>query len=314
MHPGLFRTLTNNKLKPQGILRLGLFALLLGVLSAPVKAEQRLFSPLVASTSEEHHVGKLIFVELATPDVEAAKQFYAELFGWTFRDIHQHGVKYAEAFLHGRLVAALIQKRLPGKPQQLWSWLSFFAVRDVEEAKTQALKQGGKLLIEPHDVAGRGEQAVFTDPQGAVFAVLASDAGDQADLLALPGEWIWSSLITTQPEKAAAFYQSLFDYEVFDLATTADTQHLLLASGDYARASVNSLPSATPQIQPHWLNYIRVDDAVKMSAKLVALGGRVLVQPRVDRHGGMIAVVADPFGAPFGLLEWTATDSKEVGK
>jgi hypothetical protein len=51
-----------------------------------------------------------------------------------------------------------------------------------------------------------------------------------------------------------------------------------------------------------------------MTAKVVALGGRVLVEPRIDRHGGKVAVVADPFGAPFGLLEWTDADSKEVTK
>jgi hypothetical protein len=51
-----------------------------------------------------------------------------------------------------------------------------------------------------------------------------------------------------------------------------------------------------------------------MTAKVVALGGRVLVEPRIDRHGGKVAVVADPFGAPFGLLEWTEDDSKEVTK
>ena len=49
-----------------------------------------------------------------------------------------------------------------------------------------------------------------------------------------------------------------------------------------------------------------------MTAKLVALGVRVLVEPRVDHHGGKVAVVADPLGAPFGLLEWADTESKEV--
>ena len=57
---------------------------------------------------------------------------------------------------------------------------------------------------------------------------------------------------------------------------------------------------------------MRVADAVAASAKVQELGGRVLVTPRVDRHGGKIAVVADPQGAPFGLLEWTDTESKEV--
>jgi predicted enzyme related to lactoylglutathione lyase len=51
-----------------------------------------------------------------------------------------------------------------------------------------------------------------------------------------------------------------------------------------------------------------------MTAKVVALGGRVLVKPQIDRHGGKVAVVADPFGAPFGLLEWPDTERKEVTK
>ena len=51
-----------------------------------------------------------------------------------------------------------------------------------------------------------------------------------------------------------------------------------------------------------------------MTAKLVSLGGRVLVEPRVDRQGCKLAIVADPLGAPFGLLEWPDTKSKEVTK
>ena len=46
--------------------------------------------------------------------------------------------------------------------------------------------------------------------------------------------------------------------------------------------------------------------------EFAALGGRVLVAPRVDRQGGKIAVVADPQGAPFGLLEWSG--GKDVSK
>jgi hypothetical protein len=48
-----------------------------------------------------------------------------------------------------------------------------------------------------------------------------------------------------------------------------------------------------------------------MTVTATQLGGRVLVEPRVDRHGGKVAVVADPFGAPFGLLEWPESESKE---
>jgi predicted enzyme related to lactoylglutathione lyase len=46
----------------------------------------------------------------------------------------------------------------------------------------------------------------------------------------------------------------------------------------------------------------------------VTLGGRVLVEPHADRHGGKIAIVADPSGAVFGLMEWSDTDTKKEPK
>ena len=293
----------------------GLLAVLLGVACAvPVMAAPIRLPAIVEPASQEHHLGKLIFIQLVTPDLAAAKRFYAGLFGWTFRDIHAGGTKYAEAFLDGRPVAGLIQKGLPASKHRQPAWLSFFAVGDVDAAKRVALQNGAKVLFEPHSIPDRGREAVFADPQGAVFAVLASSSGDPPDVLAGPGEWIWISLITSDPATDAAFYQTLFDYEVFELPASEGAQHLLLASDNYARASVNTPPANRPNAYPHWLNYVRVEDTVKMTAKVVALGGRVLVEPRIDRHGGKVAVVADPLGAPFGLLEWPDTESKEVPK
>jgi uncharacterized protein len=297
------------------ILRQGLLATFLSVLGAvPILAAPLRLPAIVEPASQEHHPGKLIFVELVTPDLAAAKQFYAGLFGWTFRDIQAGATHYAEAFLDGRPVAGLIHKDVPADRQRQPAWLSFFSVGDVDAAKKVALQNGAKVLFEPHNVPDRGKEAVFADPQGAVFAVLASSSGDPSDVLAAPGEWIWSSLITSDPDSDAAFYQKLFDYEVFELPAGTGSQHLLFASGDYARASANTLPANRPKAHPHWLNYVRVEDAVKMTAKVVALGGRILVDTRVDRHGGRVTVVADPLGAPFGLLEWPDTESKEVSK
>jgi uncharacterized protein len=327
MHPqhisNLIHLITPNQISPQRMqpdrtihfLRQVSLALFLCVACAlPVMAAPIQLPAIVEPASQEHHVGKVIFVELVTPDLAAAKKFYAGLFGWTFRDIQAGGIDYAEAYLDGRPVAGLIHKSVPANEQRQPAWLSFFAVGDVDAAKNVALQNGAKVLFEPHSMPDRGREAVFADPQGAVFAVLASSSGDPPDVLAAPGEWIWSSLITRDPETNAAFYQTLFDYEVFELPASEGYQHLLLASDNYARASVNSLPANRPNAHPHWLNYVRVEDTVKMTAKVTALGGRVLVEPRIDRHGGKVAVVVDPSGAPFGLLEWPDTESKEVPK
>jgi uncharacterized protein len=278
----------------------GVLTLFLGASpSLPAGAQSLQFPALVAPPSQEHHVGKVILVEL---------------FGWTYRDIHSGTTQYAEASLDGRPVAGLVQRAFPVGERRQPAWLSFFSVNDVDATKTIALQHGAKVLFEPHSFPDRGREAVLADPQGAVFAILASTSGDPPDFLAVPGEWIWSSLITSDPDAGAAFYQTLVDYEVFELPASAGAQHLLLASHNYARASVNSLPAGDPKAQAHWLNYVRVEDTVAAVAKVRALGGRVLVEPWIDRHGGKVAVVADPIGAPFGLLEWPDTESKEVAK
>ncbi len=257
---------------------------------------------LVSPPGTEHHRGKMVFAELVTPDLGAAKRFYGGLFGWSFQDAGGGVNRFTQASVDGRVVAGIVQRAIPTGRRP--AWLSFIAVDDAARAAALAKQSGGKLLFEPHRIAALGQEAILADPQGAVFAVLASSSGDPPDLLAEPGAWIWSSLITTDPGADAAFYRSLFGYDVFDLPGAQDARHLILASESYARASVNPIPSSRPGAHPRWVSYLRVDDATAMAARVVAMGGRVVLPPQLDRHGGKIALVADPQGALFGLLEW----------
>jgi predicted enzyme related to lactoylglutathione lyase len=266
--------------------------------------------PLADRPSTEHHVGKVIWAELVTPNLTGAEQFYAGLFGWSFRDLSSGDTHYAVALLGGDRVAGIVQHIIrPGEKRQP-AWLTFISVQDVDAATRIAVSNGGKIVIAPRTHESRGRQAILADPQGAVFAVLASVSGDPGDYLAAPGAWIWSSLIASNAATDAAFYRTVFGYDVFDLESEAGREHLILSTDDYARASVNSMPSDKAPRHPHWLNFVRVADASDAATRAIALGGSVLVPPRVDRHGGKIAVIADPAGAPFGVMEWTAAEGK----
>ncbi len=295
----------------QNLIRWSIGALVGVSCAATIVAASLELPPIAAPATRDHHPGKVIWVDLVTPDLDAAKSFYGGLFGWTFRDVSTADKDYAVALLDGRPVGGLFHRAIPAGGHRQPAWLTFIAVRHVDKAERAVLAHGGKVLSQPRTYSQRGRQAIFADPQGAVFAVLQSSSGDPADVLAAPGEWIWSSLITSDPDADAAFYQTLFGYEVFEMTTA---NHLLLATDGYARASANPLPADSLDRHSHWLNFVRVVNAKDAAAKAVALGGHVLVEPHPDRHGGMIAVVADPSGAPFGLLEWSETESKEVPK
>jgi uncharacterized protein len=183
-------------------------ALLLGASAVPAAAAQ--FPPIISPPTQDYLVGKIIFQELVTPDLTRAKQFYGGLLGWTFRDFDVDGMPYAEATVADLSVGGLFQRSLPASEHRQSAWLTYFAVRDTNATTQTAVAHGAKLLFGPRSFPDRGVEAVLADPQGAVFALLASSSGGPPDLLAEPGAWIWSSLITGDPDTAAAFYQTLF--------------------------------------------------------------------------------------------------------
>jgi len=285
-----------------------------GVATIAIAAPRFELPPLVQPATHEHHPGKVIWADLVTPDLAGAKRFYAGLFRWTFNDIRTGDLDYSVALLDGVPVAGLVQRTRRPEERPQPAWLTFISVQDVGEAMRVVLAHGGKVLAQPRSYPRRGRQAVFADPQGAVFAVLQSSTGDPQDVLAEPGDWIWSSLLTRDPDSDAAFYQAIFGYEVYELPHDDGLEHVLLSTDDYARASANALPVDASRLHPHWLNFVRVVNTRDAVAKVEVLGGRVLVAPHPDRHGGLVAVVADTAGAPFGLLEWTDRDSKEAVK
>jgi uncharacterized protein len=262
----------------------------------------------------EHHPGKMVWADLVTPDLASAQSFYGSLFGWTFQQVHTGKSDYAVVLAGGRPIGGILQRPVPTGEHRQPAWLTFLAVKDVDAAGRVALSHGAKSVSEPKTYARRGRQAVLTDPEGAVFALLASAGGDPPDDLAEPGEWIWSALLSKDPAQSAAFYQNVFGYDVFDADSDDGSEHMVLSSDDYARASVNTLPAGSARRHPHWLNFIRVTGAAEAAKKAVSLGGRILVEPHDDGPGGLWAVISDPAGAPIGVMEWSESESKAEPK
>ncbi len=269
---------------------------------------------LVEPATSERHPGKMIFAELVTPSVADAERFYGGLLGWKFQDVPVQSTRYAAATVDGEQVAGLVEKAMPAGGRRRPAWLTFLSTRNVDATVGLALQHGAKVLFAPHDVPDLGREAVIADPQGGVFAALTSSSGDPGDYLADDGAWIWSSLITSDPGSAASFYNALFDYQIYNATDSTSGKHLVLASENFARASVNSYPANLPTYRPRWLNFVRVEDASSAASRVSALGGQVLVPAHADRDGDPIAIVADPQGAVFGLMQWSGAQPEEGAK
>jgi hypothetical protein len=87
----------------------------------------------------------------------------------------------------------------------------------------------------------------------------------------------------------------------------------ILVSGGYSRASVIPLPDR-PKAHPVWLLFVRVANVRETVARVVALGGRVVVTPTDEPTKYWRAIVADPDGGHLGLVQLDAPTGAKEGQ
>ncbi|MBN8458998.1 MAG: VOC family protein [Verrucomicrobia bacterium] len=246
--------------------------------------------------------GKFVWADLVTDNLESTRKFYGKLFGWSFQ---RHG-DYLLAFNRGLPVAGMFQRQRPAnQPHATPRWFGYISVNDIDHAQRAALRGGGRLIAAPFDVPDRGRQAVFVDPEGALFGIIRTSAGDPGDVPATPGGWVWLQYLSRDAHRAATFYQSVGGYQIVRDSGPYRTSDFILRSGDHSRATVRNLSGVNPAVRPTWLPFLRVTRLADTIGQATRFGGMIVVTPRQNLLNGKAAVIADPTGAPVGLIEWT---------
>jgi uncharacterized protein len=264
--------------------------------------------PLNEPATNARLPGKFVWVDLLTPDVARAEAFYGKLFGWSFKRIGD----YTLAFLGDEPMAGMVRVAAKTGGRRQARWVGYISVPDVSAAQRQIVSQGGKVLVGARSFPKRGDLAVFADREGAIFGVLSSSSGDVEDFLREAGDWIWAQFLSRQGETAAKFYASIAGSTILEAPKPDGSKRWFLVSQGYARASIIELPRNRTDTGPGWLGYIRVSDVASTIALAGKLGGRVLVSPRPDLFDGKVALIADPNGAVFGVLQWEPVGSEGV--
>jgi len=116
----------------------------------------------------------VVWNELNTRDPDAAKDFYAAVFGWTAGVAGQGGADYVSFSREdGAGVAGMNDMRNTEIPDEIPAhWLVYFAVADADATVAKAEELGGVLRMGPVSVP-IGRLAVLTDPNTSAFAVIA---------------------------------------------------------------------------------------------------------------------------------------------
>ncbi|MFO1477334.1 MAG: VOC family protein [Verrucomicrobiota bacterium] len=262
--------------------------------------------PLTTVSGSPRLPGKFVWADLVTDDLAGAQKFYSGLFGWTFRDYDG----YLVAANDERPLCGMFQRPKPSDPAKKPRWIGYISVPSVGRVAQTVTNAGGRILASAQKLPNRGEQATFADPEGALFGVVRSSAGDPQDFLADPGDWIWIQLMSRDARKAAEFYRSVAGYDILENTNSARASDYILAAEGYARATVRGLPADAADIRPTWLLFVRVKSVPDSIARAKELGGKTLLEPRPELFGGKLAVVGDPSGAAVGIMEWSGQPSK----
>ncbi|MEO8899326.1 MAG: VOC family protein [Candidatus Dormibacter sp.] len=239
-----------------------------------------------------------VWMDLGARNMEAAKRFYSDLFGWTTvteSDPDLGG--YTVYQLEGKAVGGVMDLGDNPAPN---AWLPYIGVSDVRAAVEAVTAAGGEVLVEAMDVKTAGSMAVVKDPVGAAIGLW--QPGDNAgwEVFGQARAVCWTELHADGAEAAKRFYTEAFGWVAKDQSMGEMEYTTFSRDGGDDFAGLAGLMGAA---SPHWLIYIAVDDCDATAAKAKELGGTVVAEPQDIPEVGRFAVLLDPEQAVFAVLQ-----------
>ncbi|WP_026606459.1 VOC family protein [Methylocapsa acidiphila] len=108
-------------------------------------------------------------------------------------------------------------------------------------------------------------------------------------------------LTTQDPDKAKAFYGSLFDWSLNDVEISPGFTYTMIGVGEGTGGGLMKTPA--PGVPTAWLPYVLVADVAASTARAASLGATVIQDVTEVPDAGSFSIIIDPTGAAIGLWQ-----------
>lgn len=108
-----------------------------------------------------------VHLELNTPDLDKAKAFYGELFGWQFTDMNMSPSGIYSTFKPSEGPGG----GMMSMPESKSGWLTYVGVSNIQESTEKARALGATIVMGPLPIPEVGFFTVLNDPTGCTIAL-----------------------------------------------------------------------------------------------------------------------------------------------
>jgi predicted enzyme related to lactoylglutathione lyase len=247
-------------------------------------------------------IGAPCWVELFTADPDRTQAFYNELFGWTCESAGPEYGNYFTFSTDGVQVAGGM--RNDGESGAPDHWTVYLASPDAEVTAEAAASRGGAVMLPAMPVGELGSMAVVTDPGGDAIGIWQPGLHKGFGVFGEPGTPSWFELHTRAYDAAVTFYRDVFKWDARPMSDPPEFRYTTLNEGDEQLAGIMDASVFPDGAPTGWSIYFGTDDTDKSLARIVDLGGKVVL-PAEDTPYGRLAQASDPTGSLFKLAQGT---------
>lgn len=245
--------------------------------------------------------GEFCWINMLTPEPNQACRFFGELLGWTYGEIPGlgHLIKVA-----GHDIGGLFDLNGPNTPPGTRAHIGVMVkVESADAIVEKATSLGGKARP-AFDIMENGRMSVCHDPNGAEFDVWEPKkmAGTDVDS-ALHGAPSWFETLTTDVDRAAKFYSSLFGWQR-EPSQIPGMQYTHFKQGGTSIAGMMPITPQMGAMRPHWGTYFTVNDIDGAAQKAMALGAKLCVPVTEVPTVGRFCGINSPQGVMFYAMQY----------